>query len=123
MTEYEVADIAESTASSFLATFTIFISLVTTYIIAAFVAGTRLSKFRVTVVNLSFLTSTSLIGFLSIQMFQRATVLVQRTTDQIETPVAPFDFSWAIVALYTGLLAGSVVFMVSIRRNKNNADA
>ncbi len=116
MSEYEIADLAESILSNYLATFTILLSLITTYVITAFVAGARLSKLQVVVVNLSFLTSTSMIAFLSLQLFQRATVMAQKSAAQFGTAVAPFDFSGVLALLYLGLLVGAIAFMTSVRR-------
>jgi hypothetical protein len=123
MTAYEIASLAESIVSNFLSTFTIFVSLVTTYVVAAFVAGDRLSKLQVTVVNLCFLMSTSIVGFLSIQMFQRATEMAQRSITQFQTVISPYDISWVVVALYVGLLVGALTFMASVRRHKGDAEA
>ena len=115
MTEYEIVDLAEAIGSNFLTTFTIIVSLTTTYVIAAFVAGARLSRFQLVVVNLLYVTSVGIIGFLSIQMFQRATVLVQRTAVQFDTAMRPLDLSWLVAALYCGLVIGAMVFMASVR--------
>ena len=69
MTEYEISDLAGGAMSNFLTTFTIFMSIVTAYVIAAFVAGRRLSKIQASVVNFCFLISSGVIGLLSVLIF------------------------------------------------------
>jgi len=118
MSMYETASLAEAIGANFLATFTIFVSLVTTYVITDFVAGARLSKFQLVVVNLSFVTSTTSIAFLSLQMFQRATAMAKRTAAEFNAPISPADFSWVLALLYVGLLVGAIAFMTSVRRQK-----
>jgi ABC-type molybdate transport system permease subunit len=120
MTPYEIADLAESMGANFLTTFTIIVSLTTTYVIAAFMAGARLSRFQLTVVNLCFVTSVSVIGFLSLQMFQRATVMAQRTAAEFDTQLVPRDVSWIIAVLYCGLVVAAMVFMASVRSDSNH---
>jgi hypothetical protein len=114
MSAYDVADLAESIGANFLTTFTIIVSLTTTCVIAAFVAGRRLSRFQWVVVNASYVTSVAVIGFLSVQMFERATVMARRTAAEFNTPVAPHDVSWVIV-LYCGLVVAAMAFMTSVR--------
>ena len=43
MTEYEVADVAGSVLANFLTSLTVFLSIVSAYVISAFVAGQRLT--------------------------------------------------------------------------------
>ena len=116
MTTYEVAALAESIGANFLTTFTIIVSLTTTYVIAAFAAGARLSRFQLVVVNVSFVTAASVIGFLSLQMFQRATVMAQKTATEFDAQLAPRDVSWIIALLYFGLVAAALAFMANVRR-------
>ena len=52
MTEYEVADIAASVLANFLTSLTVFLSIVSAYVISAFVAGQRLTKIQLSIVNL-----------------------------------------------------------------------
>ena len=57
MTEYEVADIAASVLANFLTSLTVFLSIVSAYVISAFVAGQRLTKIQLSIVNLCFLVA------------------------------------------------------------------
>ena len=62
MSEYELAELAGLAMSNFLTTFTVFVSIVTAYVIAAFAAGQRLSKLQVSIVNSCFLIASGAIG-------------------------------------------------------------
>ena len=44
MTEYEVADVAASVLANFLTSLTVFLSIVSAYVISAFVARTKTSR-------------------------------------------------------------------------------
>lgn len=121
MTDYEVSSLAASIMANFLATFTIFLTIVTAYVITAFVAGPRLTMYQLSIVNACFLTSSLIIGFLSITIYQRATSLAMQTWDLTKTTAPPIDLSWMILLLYVGLLVGSFLFMSSVRRGPNVA--
>jgi hypothetical protein len=61
MTEYEVA---ASALANFLTSLTVFLSIVSAYVISAFVAGEGLSRIQLLVVNLCFLVSARILGFI-----------------------------------------------------------
>lgn len=63
MTEHEITNLAASMMANFLTTFTIFVSIVTAYVITAFVAGRRLSAYQLSIVNACFVMSALVIGF------------------------------------------------------------
>jgi uncharacterized membrane protein len=121
MTEYEISSLAASIMANFLATFTIFLTIVTAYVITAFVAGSRLTLFQLSIVNACFLTSALVIGFLSVTIYQRATSLAKQTWDLTDTTAPPIDVSGLIFLLYLGLLVGGLLFMRSVRRSPNTA--
>ena len=118
MTEYEVTSLAAEIMSNFLAAFTIYVTIVTAYVIAAFVAGSRLTFFQLAIVNACFTMSALVIGFLSITIYQRATSLAARTWDLTQSTAPPFDFTWVILLLYVCLLLGSFLFMRSVRKDR-----
>ena len=77
MTEYEVADIAASVLANFLTSLTVFLSIVSAYVISAFVAGQRLTKIQLSIVNLCFLVAVGILGYLVVSLFRRFFGLVQ----------------------------------------------
>ena len=119
MSEYELADLTGEAIGNFLTSFTIFISIVTAYVVAAFAAGKRLSKAQVLIVNVCFLMAGSAIGLLSLLIFQvflrRAQALATIDEVGVGSPVT-VDFTWVLAILYVVLVSGSLVFMGSVRK-------
>ena len=119
MSEYELADLAGVAMSNFLTSFTVFVSIVTAYVVAAFAAGKRLSKVQVSIVNVCFLMASGAIGLLSLLIFQvflrRAQALTAISEANLGSPIT-VDFTWVLVILYLVLIGGSLLFMRSVRR-------
>ena len=116
MSEYELTDLAAAAMANFLATFTIFMSIVTAYAITAFVAGTRLTRIQLFVINACFLLSASTMGFLSYLIFgtfvRRAQTADSLGGIDIGTVV---DFSWYVAFIYILLTLGCLLFMWNVR--------
>lgn len=121
MTEFESAELAASIMGNFLASFTVLLSIVTAYVVAAFVAGRKLTRFQLIIVNVCFIASFIAIGWLSIIMLSRAAFLVQNSSSDIPTLLPTISLEGVIFALYVVLFAGSLSFMVNIR-NSDVAD-
>ena len=119
MSEYELPDLAGVAMSNFLTSFTVFVSIVTAYVVAAFAAGKRLSKVQVSIVNVCFLMASGAIGLLSLLIFQvflrRAQALTAISEANLGSPIT-VDFTWVLVILYLVLIGGSLLFMRSVRR-------
>jgi hypothetical protein len=114
MTEYEVADIAASVLANFLTSFTVFLSIVSAYVISAFVAGQRLTKIQLSIVNLCFLVAVGILGYLVVSLFRRFFGLVQSI--EVERGlVGEVDFTWPLSALLVAIVVGSLIFMWNVR--------
>jgi hypothetical protein len=121
VTQYELADYTNSLLDTFLTEFTIFLSLVTAYIIAAFIAGARLSSFQLWIVNSVFCISTGIMGLLSYLTFERFYAhAILAATPASEAISRPVDFTFPLIFLLVVLVLGSFSFMWSIRRAKSN---
>jgi hypothetical protein len=77
MDEYQLSDLASGVLGNFLTTFAVFLSIVTTHVVAAFVAGSRLTRVQLVTVNFCFVLSTGSIGLLSFLLFRPFLVLVR----------------------------------------------
>lgn len=124
MDEYQLSDLASGQMSNFLTSFTVFVSIVTAYVVAAFAAGSRLTRLQLLTINFCFLLLACAIGLLSFLLFQRFLALVlSMQTLQTEVPQVPLiDFSWFIAALYVALILGSLIFMTNVRRQRMGND-
>lgn len=119
MSEYELADLTTGAMNNFLASFTIFVSIVTAYVITAFAAGQRLTRIQVSVVNTCFLIACGSMGLLSVLIFQvflRRVSALNAVNDTIVGPVV--DFTWLVAALYSILTCASIIFMWNIRHSQ-----
>ena len=115
MSEYELIDLAAAIMANFFTTFTIFLSIVTAYVIAAFMAGDKLTKVQVSIINMCFLVSSGIIGWLSLSLFQRAATLAQRGETLRDVTILPFYSTWMVGALFAALILGCIFFMWNVR--------
>jgi hypothetical protein len=120
MSEYELADYTNSLMNTFLTTFTMFMSIVTAYVVTAFAAGNRLTQFQFAVVNVIYLIATGVIGLLAIIVFRRffahAIIVATPVGDGVETAV---DFTIPIGLIFISMVVGSLMFMWSVRNPKS----
>jgi len=63
MTEYELGDLIATYASNMMTFFTVYLTLLTGYLITAFVAGPKLSLAQVSILNVGFVISAGLLTF------------------------------------------------------------
>ena len=115
MIDYGLADYAASVLSNFLSAITIYFSIATAYVIAAFTAGARLTRLQLVIVNTGFTIAAGTMGSLSVLLFSRFYELaLQAQETDAQTPL--FDFSIPIGALAVIVFLGCVLFMWSVRR-------
>ena len=123
MSEFELAELAGTAMSNFLTSFTVFVSIVTAYVVAAFAAGRKLTKLQVSVVTTCFLIASVAIGLLSVLIFRvfllRTQALSQLNNPDIGVGVV-VDVTWAVAILYVILVCGSLVFMRNVRQRNAN---
>jgi len=63
MTPYELADLAQSAFGNGLSTFAVLLSIVSGYLITAYLVGAKLSKFQVTILTTVFLLVMGLLAW------------------------------------------------------------
>jgi predicted anti-sigma-YlaC factor YlaD len=114
MTEYEVADIAASVLANFLTSLTVFLSIASAYVISAFSAGERLTKIQLCIVNLCFLISAGILGYLVVSLFRRFFALAQ-SIDVERGLIGEVDFTWPLCVLLAVIIFGCLIFMWNVR--------
>ena len=114
MTEYEVADLTATVLSNFLTSFTVFLSIVSAYVIAAFSAGGRLTRVQLHIVNLCFFTAVGILGFLVVSLYRRFFSLAQSIHVERGT-ITAIDFSLPLCALLLVMIIGCFAFMWNVR--------
>lgn len=116
MSEYELADLTTAAMSNFLTSFTVFVSIVTAYVIAAFTAGKRLTRLQVYIVSGCFLVASGAMGLLSVLIFQVFLARAEALGNSgVASPVT-VDFTWVVATLYAVLICGSLIFMNNVRQ-------
>ena len=118
MTEYELADYTSSMMSNFLSAITIYFSLITTYLVVAFVAGDRLTRLQLAVVNVSFTVAAGIMGILSVLIFARFFAFASQVGNPTGT-AGPVEFTVPLGILVTIVLIGCYTFMWSVRSKSN----
>ncbi len=123
MTEYELADYTATLMSNFLSAITIFFSIVTAYVVAAFISGDRLTKLQLVVVNATFTIAAGVMGTLSFLIFSRFFELARLTQSQNQSPIATplVDFGLPLAILIIAMYIGGLIFMWSVRRKSDDA--
>lgn len=115
MTEYEPADYIASMMSNFLSALTIYFSIATAYVVAVFMAGTRLTGIQLAIVNLCFVVAAGIMGTLSVPIFDRFFAFASQVTSR-GSSVEPVNFTLPLSILVAGVFVGCVAFMWSTRR-------
>lgn len=114
MSEYEVADLAASVLSNFLTAFTVFLSIVSAYVLSAFAAGDRLTRLQLSIVNGCFLASVGILGFLILSLYRRFFSLAE-SIEVKQGWIVAVDLSWPLGALLAAIVVGCIFFMWNVR--------
>ncbi|MCP5348652.1 MAG: hypothetical protein R3F41_06940 [Gammaproteobacteria bacterium] len=120
MDPMEIAEITALGMGNFLTTFSVFLSVASAYLVAAYLVGAKLTSLQLTIVNGSYLIATSILGYLVGANFRVFFVWASSNPDGLvrqsgRGPVL-IDFTWPMSILMLVIIAGSMTFMVSIRK-------
>ena len=117
MSEYELLDYTGTLMGNFQSALTLYFTIVTAYVIAAFIAGTRLTRLQLYVVNICFVIAASVVGYLTVAIFDRFFAFASQNNVPDGTS-APVDFTWPLGILVTIIFVGCIIFMWSVRNNE-----
>ena len=120
MTEYEYADLIATYSSNAGAFFAVYLTVVSGYLITAFVAGPKLSSLQVTILNIGFVVASCMFTFAA---FGAGVIRAQYTMKLLElgaeSPHAPT--TWLFFVFVTLMISGvlaSLYFMWNVRHPK-----
>lgn len=113
--DYGLADYTSSLMSNFLAAITIYFSVVTAYVVAAFAAGDRLTKLQLAIVNACYGIAAMIMGSLSVLIFDRFFSFAKQMGNP-EDAIEPVDLTLPLGLLVLIIFAGSLTFMWSVRK-------
>lgn len=114
MTEYELLDYTAAVMGNFQTALALYFTIVTAYVVAAFVAGARLTRLQLYVINTCFVIAAGVVGFLTVAIWNRFFSFAMRTR-AYEGAGATVDFTWPLAMLVAIVFVGCFVFMWSIR--------
>ena len=120
MTEYELSDYTATLMGNFLTALTVYFSVVTAYVVAAFVAGSRLSKTQLIIVNSCFTVAAGVVGLLTVLIFTRFFAYATQTPVP-DGATEPVNFTTPLAILIIGVFVGCLIFMWDVRRIENDA--
>ena len=123
MTEYEALDLAQSNFSNALATYAVFLSIVSGYLITAYLVGSKLARIQVRLLTLMFLIVVAiLIWSMSAYTYWGDVFSISplaRGEDGERTMMAPPSWLPTFLAVINTLtVIGCVFFMWNVRRTK-----
>ncbi len=84
-------------------------------IVAAFIAGARLTKIQLLIVNTGFVITAGIVDYLVVAIFDRFFSFAVRANVPAGS-ASPVDFTIPLGILVTTIFAGCLVFMWSVRR-------
>lgn len=119
MTEYEALDLAQSTFSNALAAYAVFLSIVSGYLITAYLVGSDLTHLQVRLLTLLFLIVVAILiwSMSAYAYWGDAFSTLARGQDRVRTMMTPQSWMPAFLAIINSLTAfGCVFFMWNVRR-------
>ena len=119
MTEYELSDYTATIMGNFLTALTVYFSVVTAYVVAAFVAGARLSKTQLIIINSCFTVAAGVVGLLTVVIFTRFFAFATLTPDP-DSAIESVNVTVPLVVLIVGIFVGCLVFMWDVRRREDD---
>ena len=118
MTEYELADVAGSYSVGGMTAISLYLTIVTAYLVTAFVAGRRLDSTETFIVTTLFIFSASFFVFGTIAFFTRQAYIIEKLA-AIETDSTFYASKSAAVYIAVVEILGivaSLKFMWNVRR-------
>jgi hypothetical protein len=120
MTEYELVDITANLAQGGISAISLYFTIITAYMIAAFVIGTRLTKNETVMISIIFIAAALFFVYVTGGVLFRQAYFVERLAE-IETDTVHFAGVKMIVTIASIQLLGiliSLKFMWDVRHRK-----
>jgi hypothetical protein len=123
MTEYEIRDLLGSALSGNTPVLSVLVSIISAYLIAAWLAGKKLTRPQIIWVNLLFITFSSMLvlrwitGFLIAMGLQRSLIQLNPAAGAEVIQLTP-EFIAGLGCLFYAAILGSLKFMWDVRHPK-----
>ena len=121
MTFFELAELLRENINAGMGAITLYLTVVTTYLVAAYLAGEKLTRFQTFLTTSLFIVFALVFTFGSVAFFQSTTEITARFGNEVGISTFPIQFAWVIgFAEILGIL-GSLRFMFDVRSKKGVA--
>ncbi len=126
MTEAEFVELVQNAVSNGMTSFTIWLSIVSAYLIAAYAAGRNLTAVQTFIISVLYIVCSSIFAIVTFVFFTRVAKMVQTKAEMFPTGVwsVPYDapvsqyILLGLVFIMVGGIVVSLYFMWSIRHPK-----
>jgi hypothetical protein len=125
MTEYEILDLAKSAIDSMNSSFSLYLSIVSGYLIVAYFVGSNLNRVQTVIIGILFIAGASLQAWamsayqIAIQEYVAAKVDISPLTEYQTIIASNHAGHWIAFLMVCGIIA-SLYFMWDIRHPKTN---
>lgn len=124
MTSFELRELVQGALGNAIANSALFISMISAYLVVAYLIGSKLSKSQITIVNSLYLVYIATVIGGQFSILSTMTSLGARI-NEIDSSIPfqpPSILPIGIVALLIAIVAASLKFMIDIRSNRNNIE-
>lgn len=123
MTEFELEELATSTALAAVETFGMYVTVLASYMVVAYLAGKRLTKVQAATASTLFIVASTLTAYTSTSFFFRVVPWVdslERINPGKYYGAQPFVGYWMGGLMGLGILA-SLLFMWQVRHSSSDS--
>jgi hypothetical protein len=121
MTFFELAELLRENINAGMGAVTLYLTVVTTYLVAAYLAGERLTRFQTFLTTSLFIVFALVFTFGSVAFFRSSTEITARFGNEVGISTFPIQFAWIIGCAEIFGILGSLKFMFDVRNKKGVA--
>lgn len=121
MTFFELAGLVRENINAGMGAITLYLTVVTTYLVAAYLAGEKLTRFQVFLTTSLFIIFAVVFTTGSVAFFRSTTEITARFGNDVGISTFPILFAWAVGCAEIFGILGSLKFMFDVRNNKEAA--
>ena len=126
MTEAEFVELIQNATSFFMTSFTIWLSIVSAYLIAAYAAGRNLTAVQTFIISVLYIVCSSIFATVTFVFFNRVANMIQTKAEMFPTGVWSIQYDVLVIQyillglafIMVGGIVVSLYFMWSIRHPK-----
>ena len=118
MTFFELSELLREIINSGMSAITLYLTVVTTYLVAAYLAGEKLTRFQTFLTTSLFIVFALVFTVGSVAFFQNTNEISARFGNKVGVSTFPIRYAWIIGCAEIFGILGSLRFMFDVRRKK-----